>query len=266
MRKVLDKHRLHTICREAACPNISECWSARTATFLLMGDTCTRNCRFCSVNSGIPGEFPDKNEPDNIANAVKEMGLKYTVLTSVTRDDLYDGGAGHYAETVKKIKKFDKKIKVEALIPDFQGKSSALEKIIRSGTDVIAHNIETVRDLTPEIRDIKADYDLSLKILRDIKEIKPAILTKSSLLLGFKETECQVKAALRDLKKQNIDIVVIGQYLSPSKNQVPVKEYIRPEIFSRYEDYCRQIGITGVIASPLARTSFRAHSLLPDKE
>ena len=251
IRKILDTHKLHTVCEEALCPNISECWSARTATFLLMGDVCTRNCRFCSVKTGDPQGFLDKNEPQNIAKAVKEMGLEYVVLTSVTRDDLPDGGAGHFAETVKKIKN----ARVEVLIPD----NIDLNVLLDAKPDVIAHNIETVRELTPIIRDKRTNYDLSLKILRQIKEINPDILTKSSLLLGFGETEARVKASLNDLKAHNVDIVVIGQYLRPSQNQVQVIEYISDENFKKYEDYCRQIGIESVISRPLARSSYKAH-------
>jgi len=253
MRAVLDRHNLHTVCEEALCPNINDCWSAGTATFLLLGNVCTRNCRFCSVKTGDPKGFLDKNEPGNIATTIKELGLKYAVLTSVTRDDLSDGGAGHFAQTVKKIKN----ALVEVLIPD----NMALEALIEANPRVIAHNIETVRDLTPKIRDIKTDYGLSLKILGQIKEIKPDILTKSSLLLGFGETEAQVKAALEDLKSKNVDIVVIGQYLRPTKYQLPVKEYVSPDKFLDYERYCRKIGIQSVISQPLARSSYKAHDV-----
>lgn len=258
IKTIVKRYNLHTICQEALCPNINECWSAKTATFLLMGDVCTRNCKFCSVKTGKPNGFLDNKEPENIANAVKEMGLKYVVLTSVTRDDLIDGGAVHFGETVRKIKKFDKKIKVEALIPD----NIDLNVLVKSSPDVIAHNIETVKELTPLIRDKKTDYDLSLRILSKIKKISPDTKTKSSLLLGFGETDRQIKSALQDLKTNGIDIVVLGQYLRPSKGQIPVTEYITPEKFSEYAKFCKETGITSVVSHPLARTSFMAHYLL----
>lgn len=258
MKRVLDSRKLHTVCEEALCPNINECWSHKTATFLLLGDVCTRNCRFCSVKTGTCGNVPDKKEPENIANAVKEMQLKHVVLTSTTRDDLTDGGTEHFVAAIRGIKSLDAGIKVEVLIPD----NIDITGLIAAKPDVIAHNVETVRELTPKIRDKRASYEFSLEILRHIKEINSAILTKSSLLLGFGEAKVQVKATLDDLKENNVDIVVIGQYLRPSQSQLPVVEYIQLETFSEYEEYCRQIGIKSVISNPLARTSYKAHIFL----
>ena len=252
------KYNLNTVCQSALCPNINECWSAGTATFLLMGDICARNCRFCSVKTGDPQGRLNNYEPLNIAKAVQELNLDYVVLTSVDRDDLEDGGSGHIATTIKEIKKINDKISVEALIPDFAGNINALKKVICANPDVIGHNIETVERLSPKIRDKKASYRQSLDILKAVKEINPEIIIKSSLLLGFGETEPEIKKTLLDLKEHNVDIVTLGQYLRPSKKQLPVVEYIKPEKFKEYEDYAENLGFLYVISTPLARSSFMA--------
>jgi len=252
------KYNLHTVCQEALCPNINECWSNRTATFLLMGDICTRNCRFCSVKTGNPEGYLDNDEPYKIAQAAKELNLKYIVLTSVDRDDLADGGAIHFARTIKEIKKLNKQILVETLIPGFRGKGIAIESIIEAQPDVIGHNIETVERLSPVIRDKKASYYLSLSILKLIKRINSRIITKSSLQVGFGESQSEVESALKDLKDHNVDIVTLGQYLQPTEKQISVQEYITPEKFMEYEQYAKSLGFKQVIAAPLVRSSYKA--------
>lgn len=259
---VSKKYSLHTICKEALCPNINECWSAKTATFLLMGNMCTRNCRFCNVKSGIPESLPDKNEPANIANAVKELGLKYVVLTSVDRDDLPDFGAKHFANVIKEIKNINPDILVEALIPDFEGHTRYLEKVILAKPHVLGHNLETVENLSPKIRDRRANYNTSLYLLKTIKEIAPNILTKSSIQLGFGETEIEVKKTLADLRVNRVDIVTIGQYLQPSEKQLPVVEFINPDKFKEYKEYGENLGIPVVLSTPLVRSSYKAASAI----
>lgn len=255
---ISNRYNLHTVCQEALCPNINECWSARTATFLLLGDICTRNCRFCSVRSGNPQGYPDDNEPDNIAKAAQELDLKYAVLTSVDRDDLSDGGSAYFARTVKEIKKLDDRILVEVLIPDFQGNIDSLGNIVEAKPDIIGHNIETVERLTPSIRDKRANYRLSLEVLKSVKKIDNSILTKSSLQLGFGETENEIKRTLLEIRESYIDIVTIGQYLRPGKKQIPVSEYIIPDKFKEYEKFARTLGFLYVVSGPFVRSSYKA--------
>ncbi|OGI21607.1 MAG: lipoyl synthase [Candidatus Melainabacteria bacterium RIFOXYA12_FULL_32_12] len=252
------KYNLYTICQEALCPNINECWSAKTATFLLMGEICTRNCLFCSVKTGNPKGYLDNNEPYNIAKAVKDLDLKYVVLTSVDRDDLEDGGSQHFAKTISEIKKINGKALVEVLIPDFKGNIEPLKNIIQAKPDVIGHNLETVKKLTPMVRDKRASYELSMRILKSIKDISNNILTKSSLQVGLGETELEIKQALRDLKEHKVDIVTIGQYLRPTEKQIPVQDYINPEIFEEYEIYAKNLDFLYVISGPLVRSSYKA--------
>lgn len=253
--KLLKQSKLNTVCKEAKCPNIYYCWSKFTATFLILGDICTRNCKFCAVKKGKGGKL-DLTEPLRVAKTVKELDLKYVVITSVTRDDLEDGGAKIYAETVEEIKKVDPRIIVELLIPDYTGK--ALEKVLESKPDVIAHNVEVVRELTPLVRDPKFNYEKSLSVLMEIKRISPTIITKSSLLLGLGEDEGEVKESLEDLRKVNVDIVVMGQYLQPTLNHYPVREYIPLEKFEYYRDIGYKLGFKVVISEPMARTSYKA--------
>jgi len=254
---VSNRYNLHTVCQEALCPNINECWSLKTATFLLMGNICTRNCRFCSVKTGDPNGYTDRDEPLNIAKAANELELKYLVLTSVDRDDLEDCGASHFAQTVKEIKRINPDIMVETLIPDF--KKSFLENLISAKPHTIGHNIETVERLTRVLRDKRADYKKSLNVLKNIKEINPEIITKSAIQLGFGETETEIKKILSDLKEYKVDIVVIGQYLRPTDKQVPVTEYIHPEKFQLYKAYAEKLGFMRVISSPFARSSYKAY-------
>lgn len=258
---ISQKYKLHTVCQEACCPNINDCWSKKSATFLLMGDICTRNCRFCSVNSGNPAGYLDQNEPDNTAKAIKELDLNYIVLTSVDRDDLPDGGAEHLAKTVRAVNIESPDTLVEILMPDFNGNKRLLEKIVQSNPYVIGHNIETVEKLTPFLRDTRADYRLSLNVLKSLKEIDSKVTTKTALLLGFGETDTEIKKTLNDLKLINVDIVVIGQYLQPGKKQVPVKEYIHPDKFEYYRNYAKNLGFSRVISFPFARSSYKAGTI-----
>jgi len=262
IKKLLDKHGLYTVCQESLCPNINECWSASTATFLLMGDTCTRNCTFCSVRTGNPGGILNPNEPENIAKAVKKLGLRYVVLTSVDRDDLEDGGAEHFSETIRVVKKLNPEIIVEALIPDFRGDITGLKRVVYSGVEVVAHNIETVRELSPIIRDNCASYDLSLEVLSLIKGIKPDIITKSSFMLGLGENDLQVMKSIMDLKRNSVDIITVGQYLQPTEKQMPVKNYVEPEKFREYEVFAREAGFSACLFHPFARSSFKACGLV----
>jgi lipoic acid synthetase len=249
---------LHTVCEEAHCPNIAECWGGGTATFMLMGDLCTRGCRFCAVKSGNPHGILDEFEPIKIAKAVKEMGLSYIVLTSVDRDDLPDGGAAHFAKTIKAVKEESRNILVEVLIPDFQGDGVALNKIIAARPDVISHNIETVRRLTPMVRDRRATYDQSLKVLRFCKNSDPSIYTKSSVMLGLGETDEEIIETMANLREVGVDILTLGQYLRPSSWHLEVKEYIEPAKFETFRREAERQGFLYVASGPLVRTSYRA--------
>jgi len=251
---------LHTVCEEARCPNMGECWGGGTATIMVMGDTCTRGCRFCSVASGRP-LFLDPNEPDRVAKAIKKWGLKYVVITSVCRDDLPDGGANHIAKTIKSVKTQCPQTIVEPLIPDFQGSRHALEKIIGSGPEVISHNIETVARLSPLIRDPRATYQQSLHVLEMIKDMDCKIYTKSSMMLGLGETEVEVMQAAKDLRSVGVDIVSMGQYLQPTNRHLPVKEYISPEKFESYKKMIEKMGFVYVVAGPFVRSSYKAGEL-----
>lgn len=254
---VLREEGLHTVCESAHCPNLPTCFGAGTATFMILGDICTRACRFCAVNHGNPRP-PDPTEPKRLAQAVKKLGLRYAVLTSVDRDDLPDGGASHFAACIRAIKEAAPETKVEALIPDFSGEKEALKAVVKAGPDVVGHNLETVRRLSPLVRDRRAGYDLSLAVLRTLKALKPELLTKSSLLLGLGEEEAEVEEALWDLRQAGVDIVVLGQYLRPTPRQLPVGRYVLPSEFSAWAERARKMGFRAVVAEPLARTSFRA--------
>jgi lipoyl synthase len=252
---VLDLN-LHTVCQNAKCPNIFECYSNKTATFLLLGNICSRNCAFCSVTAGMP-MAPDANEPDNIANAVSALELKYIVLTSVTRDDLPDGGAGQFAKTLRLIKSRIPKAKVECLIPDFKNETKNLEILLREDLDVLNHNIETVKENYSGIRN-GANYQKSLNILDLSKQIKPDVITKSGFMLGLGETIEQVYSLLTDLKSVNCDIVTIGQYLCPGKNNIPVQRYYSPEEFAELEKHAKSMGFKYVVSGVFVRSSYLA--------
>ena len=257
IRTVLRENRLSTVCEEARCPNLPTCWGQGTATFMILGEICTRACRFCAVKHGKPSP-PDPEEPERLASAAKALGLRYVVLTSVDRDDLPDGGASHFASCIRALKKAAPNLRVEALIPDFSGQREALEKVVEAGPDVVGHNLETVRRLTSWVRDRRAGYELSLFVLRTLKELSPKIFTKSSLLLGLGETEEEVEEALRDLREAGVDIVVLGQYLRPTSRELPVARYVPPEEFEAWRKRALSLGFRAVLSGPLVRTSFRA--------
>ncbi|HPE35967.1 MAG TPA: lipoyl synthase, partial [Spirochaetales bacterium] len=249
---MIARRGLHTVCDEAACPNKAECWACGTATFMVLGDTCTRNCRFCAVATGRVGSPVNQREPEELAGATAELGLRYVVLTSVDRDDLADRGAGHFAACVSAIKRDNPGVLVETLIPDFRG--DELDTLLAAGPDVVAHNIETVRRLQG-VRDARATFDLSIRTLAETKSIS-GTPTKSSMLLGLGETEAEVLSAMDELRAVDCDILVLGQYLQPTHKQVPVVEYVSPEQFDRYAELARDKGFSSVVSSPLARTSY----------
>lgn len=249
---------LHTVCEEAHCPNIGECWGGGTATFMLLGDVCTRGCRFCAVKSGNPNQIVDEFEPLKIAAALKEMNLTYVVLTSVDRDDLPDGGAGHFAQTILETRKKCPDMLIEVLTPDFQGDLGAIGKIADAHPDVFAHNIETVERLQTKARDRRANYLQSLKVLKAVKEMDQSIYTKSSIMLGLGETDGEVMRAMSDLRSVGVDILAIGQYLRPSAWHLAVEEYVDPSKFEEFKLMGESAGFKFVAAGPLVRTSYRA--------
>ena len=254
--------KLSTVCEEAKCPNLSECWSRGTATFMVMGDTCTRACQFCSVNTGNPKGWLDKDEPKKIAKTVQEMGIRYVVLTCVTRDDLSDGGAQHFAETVKAIKSVDKNIEVEVLTSDFNGDQSAIKTIVNSPIKVFAQNIETVERLTHPIRDPRAGYMKTMEVLKHAKEINKQIITKSSIIVGLGENDREIYKTFKDLRNHNVDIVTLGQYLRPTLNHHPIDRWVTPEEFEMYREKGLEYGFLEVVSGPMVRSSYRAERAL----
>lgn len=254
----VDKYRLATVCEEAKCPNIAECWSHGTATMMLMGAVCTRACRFCAVDTGNPHGWLDSDEPENTAITVELMSLDYVVLTSVNRDDLPDGGAKHYADTIRAIKKRCPETKVEALTPDFQGKTESVALLLDSGIDVFAQNVETVERLTHPVRDNRAGYWQTLDVLAYAKQYRPDVLTKTSLMLGLGETDEEIIKTMDDLRERQIDILTLGQYLQPTKNHLPVARYVTPETFTSLRQIGLQKGFFEVASGPLVRSSYRA--------
>ena len=262
VKEQVQSKQLNTVCEEAHCPNISECWSAGTATFMLMGSVCTRACKFCSVDTGNPNGWLDKDEPLNIAKAVQIMKLKYVVLTSVNRDDLPDGGAQHFASTVKLIKDLNPSTAVEALTPDFKGLLSSIETLVNCGLEVFAQNIETVERLTHQVRDIRAGYQQTLDVLAESKRINPKVLTKTSIILGLGETDLEIEQTLNDLAKNKVDIVTIGQYLRPTRNHHPIERWVTPEEFDKYRQIGLNKGFLEVVSGPMVRSSYRAERVL----
>ncbi len=256
---------LHTVCEEAHCPNVWECWGGGTATIMLMGDTCTRGCRFCAVTSGNPHGVLDLDEPRKVAIALAELDLTYVVLTSVDRDDLPDGGASHFARTVREIKARRPEMILEALIPDFQGDLDAVRTVVDAGVDVLDHNVETVERLQGKVRDPRANYRQSLKVLEGAKGMRPGLFTKSSIMLGLGETEDEVVATMRDLRAIGVDIVTLGQYLRPSNWHLPVDVYVPPEEFDRYREIGESLGFAYVASGPLVRSSYRAGEYFLEK-
>jgi len=261
IKKTLQNYNLHTVCEEASCPNVSECWSAGTATIMIMGDICSRGCRFCDVNSGRPLTL-DFEEPDRVADAIHEWNLRYIVLTSVCRDDLEDEGSDHFAKTIKKIKSKCPNTFVESLIPDFSSNYEFLKKIVNAKPHVISHNLETVKRLSPTVRDPKADYDQSLQVLHSIKKFDDSITTKSSIMLGLGETEDEILQTGKDLRNVGVDIFTLGQYLQPSLKHLPVKEFIPPNKFNYYKHSLTKMGFLHVESGPLVRSSFRASDVI----
>lgn len=259
VKKVLDDHGLVTVCKESACPNLSECWSSGTATFMIMGDTCTRGCRFCNIKTARRGVPLDPNEPNKLVSALKKMKIfEYVVLTSVDRDDLEDEGSGHIAKCIRAIKEWNKDILVEVLIPDFKGDIEKLRVVVDAGPDVIAHNIETTRSLTRQVRDIRANFDQSLLVLKNTKKLNANIITKSSIMVGLGEDKQEVISAMKELIDIDCDIFTLGQYLRPSKRHIELKEYITPEQFLDYEKIAYDLGFGFVASGPFVRSSYKA--------
>jgi lipoyl synthase len=262
VRALVKEHRLATVCEEAKCPNIGECWNAGTATIMLMGAVCTRACRFCAVDTGNPREWLDPEEPQNAARTVELMKFKYIVLTSVNRDDLPDGGAAHYAACIRAIKEKSPQTAVEALTPDFQGVLADVEIVVGSGLEVFAQNIETVRRLTHPVRDARASYEQTLHVLAHAKRHNPAVLTKSSLMLGLGETDEEIVQTLDDLRAANVDIVTLGQYLRPTANHLRIERFVTPAEFDRYRELALERGFLECVSGPLVRSSYRAEQAL----
>jgi len=249
---------LHTVCEEAQCPNIGECWGGGTATFMVMSDICTRGCRFCAVNTKRIGPPLDIHEPEKLAKTIAAMGLDYVVVTSVNRDDLPDQGAGHFASCIQHIRTHSPDTMVEVLIPDFQGRSDLVQRVIDATPEVIAHNIETVERLTPSVRDPRAGYLQSLTVLSDIKQADPDRWTKSSIMLGLGETEEEVVTAMADLRAVGTDFLTLGQYLKPSNKHLAVQEFIPPAQFDRYRELGEGLGFRYIASGPLVRSSYKA--------
>src|SRR5499427_511726 len=262
VRTLVRQYRLATVCEEAHCPNIGECWNAGTATIMLMGAVCTRACRFCSVDTGNPHGWLDAQEPENAARTVELMKLRYVVLTSVDRDDLPDGGAAHYAACVRAKKQRNPGTAVEALTPDFQGLLRDVATVVDSGVEVFAQNIETVRRLTHPVRDPRAGYEQTLAVLAHAKRHRPAVLTKSSLMLGLGESDAEIETTLAELRAAGVDLLTLGQYLRPTLNHLPVERFVTPAEFDRYREHALALGFLECVSGPLVRSSYRAEQAL----
>jgi len=264
LKRMMRSKTLHTVCEEARCPNIYECWANRTATFMILGDICTRACRFCAVKTGLPTEL-DWQEPERVAEAVEQMGVKHAVVTSVARDDLKDGGAAIFAATIKAIRKRNPFTSVEVLIPDFQGNWDALKVVMDARPDILNHNIETVRSRSDRVRS-KAKYDRSLELLRRAKEMQPDIPTKSSIMVGVGEEYHEILEAMDDLRTANVDILTIGQYLQPTKKHLKIHRYYTPEEFQQLKEEGLKRGFSHVESGPLVRSSYHAHEQVRSAE
>jgi len=258
VKSIVKENHLNTVCEEAMCPNINECWSHGTATFMLLGDVCTRACKFCAVDTGNPRGRLDKKEPYKVAQSIKKMSLKYAVLTSVNRDDLADGGAKHYSNTIEAIKYACPKVMVEALTPDFEGKNKSISILLSSSLDVFAQNVETVERLTARVRDPRAGYQQTLNVLEKAKKLSPEVLTKTSLMLGLGETTKEIQSTMVDACSVGVEILTLGQYLRPTLNHLPVERYIPPEEFLHYKNMAKEIGFKEVASGPMVRSSYRA--------
>jgi len=259
IKSILTEAELHTVCEEARCPNLGECFSQGTATVLILGRICTRDCGFCAVEHGGPVP-PDKAEPHRVAQAIKKMGLQYVVITSVTRDDLPDGGASHFGKTIQAIREMDRKVRIEVLVPDFKGDWNSLNRVLQEGPDVLNHNMETVRRLYAEVRP-QADYERSLNLLERSKETYPHIRTKSGFMLGLGESREEVFDLFQDLRAAKCDFLTIGQYLQPRANRLPVVRYIEPEEFEAYRKIGKEMGFKMVSSGPFVRSSFHASGM-----
>ncbi|XP_047307111.1 lipoyl synthase, mitochondrial-like [Impatiens glandulifera] len=264
IKKKLRELKLHTVCEEAKCPNMGECWSGgetgtATATIMILGDTCTRGCRFCNVKTSRTPPPPDPNEPANVAEAIASWGLDYVVITSVDRDDLADQGSHHFAETVQRLKTLKPNILIEALVPDFRGDCGCVEKVAKSGLDVLAHNIETVEELQSSVRDHRANFKQSIDVLKMAKEFAPpGTLTKTSIMLGCGETPEQVVSTMEKVRAAGVDVMTFGQYMRPSKRHMAVSEYITPEAFDKYKVLGMEMGFRYVASGPMVRSSYKA--------
>jgi len=263
VKKQMDDGVLHSVCEEARCPNIGECWGGGTATFMVLGDTCTRGCRFCSVETALKPTAPDPREPQRLADSLSKLDLKYTVLTTVCRDDLPDQGAGHIAACVAAIKKSCPDLLIEFLIQDFRGELDPIKTVVASGADVLAHNLETVERLTHPVRDAKAGYQQSLDVLASIKRLNPKVRTKTSIMLGLGETREEVIQAMKDLRTSDCEILTLGQYLRPTQHtrHLPVHEFVTPETFKELEVVAKDLGFLYVASGPFVRSSYRAGEL-----
>jgi len=261
VRKIIRKKKLHTVCQSAHCPNLGECWSRRTATFMIMGNLCTHNCRFCAVQHGKPDAL-DPYEPIHVAEAVKELDLRYAVITSVTRDDLDDGGAEHFAKTIRAIKDLQPRCKVEVLIPDFQGSDDALMKVLAAKPDVLNHNIETIPRLYPKVRP-QANFERSLHVLRFAREM--GFRTKSGMMVGLGERFDEIKSTLDELSNVDCQMLTVGQYLQPSRHHLSVERYLHPDEFEEIKRYAKSIGFTHVESGPLVRSSYHADQQFREK-
>lgn len=262
VNQIVREHSLSTVCEESLCPNIGECWNNGTATIMVMGSVCTRACRFCAVDTGNPNGWLDPDEPLNTARAVNLMGLDYVVITSVDRDDLSDGGAGHYAACIKAIKQMNPNTAVEALTPDFNGVLQDVDTIINSGPQVFAQNVETVNRLTRKVRDPRASYAQTLSVLSYAKRLRPEVLTKTSLMLGLGENNQEISQTMLDLRKVGVNILTLGQYLRPTKNHLAIERYVTPDEFEEYRQEGLDAGFIEVVAGPLVRSSYRADRVL----
>ncbi len=262
IKNSLKHHGLHTVCESAHCPNISECWSGGTATFMLMGDVCTRGCKFCAVKTGNPMQKLDADEPKKLAKALAEIKLfDYVVLTSVNRDDLEDGGSSHFAECIKEIKKSYPEMIVEVLIPDFNGSIDSLKKIVDAKPEVIAHNIETIERLQKKVRDVRANYNQSLKVLENVKKLNSKIYSKSSIMVGLGETDEEIIQSMKDLRAIDVDILTVGQYLRPTDRHIPISGFVSPEKFEYYKQKALELGFLYCASGPFVRSSYKAGEL-----
>lgn len=261
-KALLDSLGIVTVCREAKCPNVNECWGKGAATFMILGDTCTRGCRFCNTKTAQKGTEIDAGESKRVALAVRALGLKYAVITSVDRDDLEDLGAGHFARCIREVKQQNPSVKVEVLTPDFQGKMELVDIVCDAGPHVFGHNIETVKRLTPKVRDLRASYTQSLAVLKHVALEYPQIIVKSALMVGMGESEEEVCEALADLRDAGVAAVAIGQYLQPTPKHYPVAEYVRPEQFEKYAGIAKEMGFKFVASGPFVRSSYHAWEMI----